>query len=392
MQIGVGIFLRTQRTGGGVSPDAPIAAMFANGEQGAWYDPSDMASMARDGNGTPVTASGQTVALLMDKRLGLARGAELVSNPTFASGTGWNITGADATHTVTFGAGGARYRSDTTTPQLNLSGNLTASTAGAFEVTVVVSAWVSGSVKISETANGNLIIGGVGTFTAILRGAAAAITRNSANVDITIQSISIKPIAGNHAWRGVTAQRPTLMIDGTKNYLAFDGTDDVLVSDSIDMTASTQLTVSAGMRKESDAAIGILAEFSDNLNNRTGSWYVAAPIDPGQAGISFVAKGTNAQYLDSLGFASPVLAVLTAQSSLTTPMANMRVNGVQTATSAGDLGTGTFGNWPLYIGRRGGASNPFTGRLYGLIVRAAASNAGQVASLETYMNGKTGAY
>ena len=42
--------------------------LFAEGEQGCWYDPSDMATMWQDSAGTiPVTAAGQTVGKILDK-------------------------------------------------------------------------------------------------------------------------------------------------------------------------------------------------------------------------------------------------------------------------------------------------------------------------------------
>lgn len=42
--------------------------LFANGEQGFWYDPSDMGTMYQDAAGTvPVTAVGQPVGLIRDK-------------------------------------------------------------------------------------------------------------------------------------------------------------------------------------------------------------------------------------------------------------------------------------------------------------------------------------
>jgi len=44
------------------------ASLFANGEQGAWYDPSDFSTMFQDSAGTtPVTAVGQPVGLILDK-------------------------------------------------------------------------------------------------------------------------------------------------------------------------------------------------------------------------------------------------------------------------------------------------------------------------------------
>jgi len=50
---------------------APVwtpANLFASGEQGAWYDPSDFSTMFQDSAGTtPVTAVGQTVGKILDK-------------------------------------------------------------------------------------------------------------------------------------------------------------------------------------------------------------------------------------------------------------------------------------------------------------------------------------
>lgn len=42
--------------------------LFDNGEEGAWYDPSDLSTMFQDGSGTtPVTADGQPVGKILDK-------------------------------------------------------------------------------------------------------------------------------------------------------------------------------------------------------------------------------------------------------------------------------------------------------------------------------------
>lgn len=46
---------------------APLA-LFSDGAQGAWYDPSDLSTMFQDSGGTtPVTAAGDPVGLIMDK-------------------------------------------------------------------------------------------------------------------------------------------------------------------------------------------------------------------------------------------------------------------------------------------------------------------------------------
>jgi len=59
--------LRYPRLGamrGGFSP----ASLFVNGEQGFWYDPSDLSTLFQDSAGTtPVTAVEQPVGLILDK-------------------------------------------------------------------------------------------------------------------------------------------------------------------------------------------------------------------------------------------------------------------------------------------------------------------------------------
>lgn len=56
----------------GNSPQGPELfsplSLFSNGEQGAWYDPSDLSTLYQDAAGTsPVTADGDPVGLMLDK-------------------------------------------------------------------------------------------------------------------------------------------------------------------------------------------------------------------------------------------------------------------------------------------------------------------------------------
>ena len=54
--------------GGGGIPVFDPSFLFENGEQGAWYDPSDLSTMFQDAAGTtPVTADGQPVGRILDK-------------------------------------------------------------------------------------------------------------------------------------------------------------------------------------------------------------------------------------------------------------------------------------------------------------------------------------
>jgi hypothetical protein len=88
------------------------AALFASGEQGAWYDPSDITTLFQDVAGTsPVTAVGQSVARVNDKsgRGNHATQATTASQPIYqidASGRPYlNFDGVDdslATASINF--------------------------------------------------------------------------------------------------------------------------------------------------------------------------------------------------------------------------------------------------------------------------------------------------
>ena len=63
-----------------------ITKLFANGEQGFFYDPSDLSTMFQDSSGTiPVTAAGQPIGLIRDKsgRNNRARQTTSASRPIF---------------------------------------------------------------------------------------------------------------------------------------------------------------------------------------------------------------------------------------------------------------------------------------------------------------------
>ena len=100
-----------------------IKSLFASGEQGFAYDPNDLSTMFQDAAGTvPVTGAGQPVGLMLDKSKGLVLGSERAVNGDFSNGSAnWNVSGADATHIVTFADGKVRYQSDTISPVLALN-------------------------------------------------------------------------------------------------------------------------------------------------------------------------------------------------------------------------------------------------------------------------------
>ena len=202
---------------------------------------------------------------------------------------------------------------------------------------------------------------------------------------------------GNHASQTTSASRPTLQQDSNGlYYLSFDGTDDGMATPSIDFTGTDKMTVWAGVRKLSDAARGLLVELSASFTGVPGSFDIEAPSATLGDRYYFGLNSSAVAVVASTGFAAPLTSVLSCAYDIAgatvADEVKPRVNGVAIAGSAGAAGTGNFSNSALYIGRRGGASLPFNGRIYQLIVRGAASNDGQIAATEAWVNGKTRAY
>ena len=143
----------------------------------------------------------------------------------------------------------------------------------------------------------------------------------------------------------------------------------------------------------SDAATGIVAELSGNLNVNNGAFYLLAPVQASSTDFAFVSKGTVASGSGtSLIYPSPTTRVLSGLGDIFGDQSILRINGAQAAISTADQGTGNYGNYPLYIGSRAGSSLWFNGRLYGLVIAGKAASASEIAGTEAWLNQKTGAY
>jgi hypothetical protein len=179
--------------------------------------------------------------------------------------------------------------------------------------------------------------------------------------------------------------------NGFPPYLAFDGTDDSFSTASIDFTGTDEMTVFAGVTKLNDAAPGILAELSADFNSNSGSFYIGAPESTGASGnFSANLRGSTApaSVITSGTDTAPVTRVVTVTSDIDQALRTMRISGVQTAQSSQSQGTGNYGNYPLFIGRRNNTSFPFNGRIYSLIIRGAATTTPLIASTEQWVAGK----
>jgi hypothetical protein len=176
-------------------------------------------------------------------------------------------------------------------------------------------------------------------------------------------------------------------------YLALDGSDDSLyTAANLDLSSTDKVSVFTGVTKLSDAATGVTLEFSADAGTNNGTWGVYAPGAAAAPRFDATSRGTTARGagVNSAPYAAPITTALTAIGNISGDLTEMRLDGVSVNSNTGDQGTGNYGTYPLYIGRRNNASLPFNGRIYQLIVRGAASSAAEISSAERWVAGKQG--
>ena len=188
-------------------------SLFANGEQGVWYDPSDFTTMFQDSAGTtPVTAVEQPVGLLLDKSKGLELSSELQPNGDFSSGaTGWSPSGEWVIENN-------RAVKSATTTNSNLGTFVSVEASKSYLVTFDIIS-VTGSITVQTASSSNATLatftsaGSVRciiTATSVLTGSRVIVFRAVAASTAVIDNVSIKEIAGNHATQPTSTKRPTL--------------------------------------------------------------------------------------------------------------------------------------------------------------------------------------
>jgi hypothetical protein len=193
------------------SPFSP-ASLFANGEQGWWYDPSNFATLFQDSAGTtPVTAVEQPVGLQLDLSKGLVLGSEICPNGTFDTATGWILT-AGATI-----SGGKLNFSAAAPSNPNAYITLTGAASGdVYSITFTISDYVSGAVGVRLYSSGiaSPNYSANGTYTVVLaipvsNGNFGFVT-SGASTTLSIDNVSVKKVTGNHRFQSTSANRPVV--------------------------------------------------------------------------------------------------------------------------------------------------------------------------------------
>ena len=429
------------------------ASLFAAGEQGAWYDPSDLSTMFQDAAGTtPVTAVEQPVGKILDKsgRGNHASQSTAASRPVLSARVNLLTYSEQFDNAAWTKQNGAISANAETAPNGTLTADKFTPTAAASVDHRVITGVITTTggytlalyVKPAGYSKFGFRNGAVGEHATFnLSGAGAVIEVNSCTATITAEpdgwykvqivdtSASIRcdmwPLddgytsgspgsysytgdgtSGIYIWGadlrvtndgvGLPAyQRVAAATDydtsGFPLYLKFDGVDDSLATGSIDPGAVDKAQVFAGVRKLSDAA---RAMFAETGSDATGAFRLEAPNAAGN--YVFTSRGSAASAAAAVAtvYNAPITNVVTGLGDIIADTTIIRINNTQIGSSSADQGTGYFSSYPLYIGRRGGSTLPFNGNLYSLIVRFSAANLSdaQIASTETWVNGKTKAY
>ena len=417
-------------------PFSPLD-LFATGEQGVWYDPSDLSTMFQDSSGTtPVTAVEQPVGRILDKsgRGNHASQSTAGSRPTLSArynlltyseqfnDAAWTTSavGVATPPIVTANAGIAPDGTSTADRvEFSLNGG---STTGDFSqvlqqsdyksgVSYTFSIWLKSNTGLPQSIlifafNTQLATATVTSEWSRFSVSVTAGSTAASSAGVRIRGTQTAGTADILAWGAqliVTNDLPSNAYqriasatdydaDATKfpYYLRFDGSDDSLATSSVDFSGTNKLSAFTALRRLSDAAQGMVLELSATTASNNGTFSLETPSTASGSDFQFISKGTVANTINADDYTNPYSAIITAQSAISTPLSNIRINGIEVDSDAGTQGTGNFGNFPLYVGRRNNSSLPFNGRIYGMIVRGAETPEYLVKITESWLFGKSG--
>lgn len=399
---------------------APMnALLFGSGEQGAWYDPSDLSTLFQDSAGTtPVTAVEQPVGRMLDKsgRGNHATQATTTKRPIYSrrvnllpsnNGSAW-AKNTGVSFSVS-GVGEVHPGSNVFKLSYNGSGNVntyrayvggTISASGAQYSTFV---YLRADAPVTVRINGNNVAGpnttvnvttswqkfsisGTGNGASIVQFLIYSALDNNDPFEVYLSSSDTRLSIDAHLpyqWVNTATDYDTA---GFPYYLRFDGVDDAIVTGNIDFTGTDNVTVWAGVEKLSDAAVALIA--SSGIGSGAFELFGPRSAGGGQKYAFSTRNGSVIEAISGTERSAPDAAVLTGISNTSGGVATLRRNGVDLAVSTASPSGVNHGNYPLSIGSRAGTAYFLNGRLYSLIVRGAQSSLSQIEATEAYIKQK----
>ena len=176
---------------------------------------------------------------------------------------------------------------------------------------------------------------------------------------------------------------------GLPRYLEFDGVDDAMSTASVDFTGTDEMTVCAGVYKQTAASGGVIVELGVSTAAINSFGLAVGPYVNSEDG--FVSRANVYQFVTSGSNTAPRLDVWTGTADISQPILALRANGIETDSNTSSQGTGNYRNSPLNIGaRNNGADLKLNGRIHQLIVRGKSPVGNLIRRIEEYVANKTG--
>ena len=197
---------------------------------------------------------------------------------------------------------------------------------------------------------------------------------------------------GHDLTQATLANRPTWQVDPYGyGYLAFDGINDFMVTNNIDLTGTAKVTASIGLLVDpTKVTAGVAMCTGGDPSSVNGTFLIGAPSST--ADHSFYLRGTTtiqARVPNQVAGDDILTGVFDISQASKELELIPRLSGVAstnivwTGTTAG---TGNFANLPLYVGALGGTSTFFKGHVYSIVVRGALSTSTEITNTETWIN------
>lgn len=332
----------------------PVAAasftplsLFAAAEQGVWYDPSDFSTMFQDSAGTiAVTAVEQPVGKLLDKsgRGNHATQATAAARPTLSARKNWLLaTTTLATQSATLAA--VAYT-------LSFKGTGTVTLSGGSTAGPLVGTGVSNRVSLTFTPTA-----GSTTFT----------------VSGSVTDAQLESGSAVTAYQRVTTANDYDTV-GFPHYLKTDGVDDEMGGLTAPLnTSSTAIAVVAGQHPQGT---------STGLGTALNLWGTSGqnshePFADGNIYHDFASAGRGNLGAFGAGTSKYVFRLTQNGTALTAHRDGVQVGAAFTSAFASPSAPKLFGGGSYY-----------EGNCYGIVVVGRTLTAGEIADLETYMQGK----
>lgn len=426
--------------------------LFRSGEQGVWYDPSDLSTLFQDSAGTiPVTGVEQPVGLMLDKsgrgnhasqptttaRPILSARYNLLQNTVFAGAvsgtgatseqpTGWskvfwtggsidvdNSAGDSAiTFSTTLGRMVIGYAIPVTAGQVYVCSADIGVLSGSYTAQSVIDFTSPGTGSVrqyflngvpfdtgSTVSSGRLVCVltvGSGVSTAIFRLGSGANAARTGVIKVSRPDVRLLADSSSLSAPNLPAYQRVISsseysTSGFPYYLQFDGVDDHLNLGVLNMSAASTAGYFSAITKLSDASSA--RWYSHGLTTAVGSVRLLAPANNGQTSVRAGFYSTSG--LREVGLQSHAAPITLTVKSEIEPSVGMWIthnNGTRLQTT---IDPTVFSADVACIGAQvfaGSRGNFFNGRIYAFLVAGRKTSGSEQAGIEAYLRRKSRAY